>query len=187
MLLWTRLSCAQALAAIHEAGFLHGDVRSDNLIFEEGTGRVSGQDCNCEFLHGLHGLGQQSRVPAPPCFLIYSCPALSCPHTQTLLRLRCRASAPSPTSFPFHTAHLLPALILSVPSTLPTHLRCLRLGRHTTGSSPFTGSSAMMECSAVLFTPVYRPCRRSSWTWGSAGPAQSLRSTRRRWSSCVPS
>lgn len=30
----------QALTAIHEAKYLHGDVRRENLIFEEGTGKV---------------------------------------------------------------------------------------------------------------------------------------------------
>lgn len=30
----------QALAAIHAAGYLHGDVRGDNLMFEDKTGKV---------------------------------------------------------------------------------------------------------------------------------------------------
>lgn len=40
-------ACAQALAAIHAAGILHGKLSVNNLIFEEGTGKVRAGRSSC--------------------------------------------------------------------------------------------------------------------------------------------
>jgi serine/threonine-protein kinase len=70
---WAARQAAQAVAALHTAGFLHGDVKPDNLFLTDGTVRLldlgfahrPGE--NAAFLRAGYVLGTASYLPPEMC------------------------------------------------------------------------------------------------------------------------